>query len=282
MLKAPQQISAEHLLGARAAAHGSTGQVGGPHGMQAGRPGGGGVGRAAPAEVAEVQRSVASTGTHPEARWYGTCRAIRVDREGDARGTDMQQRPRASDLSGQEDGIVLTHAGAWERVLGQLGQPQGGRGAGSPGHLAGGPLRSVLARASLGCCAVKGVLERALAEGCPPRTPEHPRVPEKVQQLPHLPRKVGVCSEGALCGPDGRAKPLLQRGRLNGQSAEEVAGAGGTWSRQMGLGSRLEKPAQLSQEALTPWGQAVARCGARRASLVVCGPGLLPHMGLNR
>ena len=45
-------------------------------------------------------------------------------------GTDMQQRPRASDLSGQEDGIVLTHAGAWERVLGQLGQPQGGRGAG--------------------------------------------------------------------------------------------------------------------------------------------------------
>lgn len=30
----------------------------------------------------------------------------------------MQQRPRASDLSGQEDGIVLTHAGA---MLGQLG-----------------------------------------------------------------------------------------------------------------------------------------------------------------
>ena len=62
-----------------------------------------------------------------------------------------------------------------------------------------------------------------------------------------------------LCGPDERAKPLLERGRLNGQSAEEVAGVGGTWSRQMGLGSGLGRPAQLSQETLTPWAQAVAR-----------------------
>ena len=41
-------------------------------------------------------------------------------------------------------------------------------------------------------------------------------------------------------------------------------GRGGTWSRHTGLGSGLGRPAQLSQEALTPWPQAAAHCGAGR------------------
>ena len=255
----------------------------GPHGTQEGRPGGGDVGRAAPAEVAGV---VLPATMGPWVPLGDTQRSGGVEHlrgtwgrhgEGDARGMDTQQRPRAS---GQEAGVVLTHAGAWGRVLGQLGQPRGGRGGGSPGHLAGGPLRSILARARPGCCAGKTVLKRALAEGCPPGTPEHPCAPEKVQQPPRRPGKVGVRSGGAPLPPRRKGQASAEEGMADGQSAKEVAGAGRHLEQAHGAGVRAGETG-----AAVPGGPDALATGSgplrsRAASPVVPGPGLPPHLAL--
>lgn len=158
-------------------------------------------------------------------------------------------------------------------------------GGGSLGHLVGGPLRSVLARARWGCCAGKGVLDTALAEGCPPGTPENPRVPEKVQQPPGLPWKGGVCGGGAPLQPRWKGQATAGEGTAEwtkcrgggrgGRHLEQAHGAG------LGAGETCTA-VPGGPEALTPCAQAAARCGARRASLVVRGPGLPPHLGLSR
>lgn len=199
-----------------------------------GCPGRGGRGR-----TTSHQRPVASTGRNPEVRWHGppaghSGETRRRGRKGDGHTAETQgQRPGGWSCPHPCQGLG-TGVGPAQSAPGRPGSWPGGDG--SPRHLAGGPLRSTLPRERPGCCARRGDLERALAEGCPPRTPEHPRVPEKVQQPPCLPRKLGAQGGVPLCSPDRRAKLLLERGQLNGQSAKEVAGAGRRLQQARGAG----------------------------------------------
>lgn len=196
--------------------------------------------------------------------------------EGDARGTDTQQRPRAR---GQEAGVVLTHARAWGRVLGQLGQPQGGRGAGWVETGARDILREVRSGPPCpgkgqGAVLEGGIWREPWLRAALPGPPSTQRAPEKVQQPPCLPRKLGAHGGGAPLQPGRKGQATAGEGTAEWTVQRRWPGRGGTCSRHVGLGSGLGRPAQPSQAA--------ARYGARRASLGVPGPGLPPHLGYSR
>ena len=237
-----------------------------------GCPGRGGGGR-----TTSHQRPVASTGRHPEVRWHGppvghSGETRRRGRKGDGHAAETQgQRPGGWSCPHPCQGLG-TGVGPDRSAPGRPGSWLGGDG--SPRHLAGGPLRSTLPRERPGCCARRGDLERALAEGCPPGTPEHPRAPEKVQQPPCLPRKLGAHGGGAPLQPGRKGQATAGEGTAEWTVQRRWPGRGGTCSRHVGLGSGLGRPAQPSQAA--------ARYGARRASLGVPGPGLPPHLGYSR
>lgn len=89
-----------------------------------------------------------------------------------------------------------------------------------------------------------------------------------------------MSSGGAPLPPRWKGQAPAGEEMADGQSAKEGQGRGGAWSRRTGLGSGLRRPAQLPQEALTPWAQATAHCGARRASPGVPSPGLPPYLAL--
>lgn len=147
-----------------------------------GCPGRGGGGR-----TTSHQQPVGPTGRHPEVGWRGppaghSGETRRRGRKGDGHEAETQgQQPGGRSHPHPCRGLG-TGVGPARSAPGRpWSRPDGG---GSPGHLEGGPLRSILARARPGCCAGKRVLKRALAEGCPPGTLESPHVPEKVHQPP--------------------------------------------------------------------------------------------------